>query len=192
MATISILANTVRPICRLQIGWYHLWVGNILMARPSTFLESRSWRGHDYGKFIYQSLWKTNSIIIYFQVGFAFNKLEEGYESAIKDYYKKQIAQLNNLITLLLGKLKKGDRQNIMTICTIDVHSRDVVGRIITSKIESVLAFMWQSQLRHRWDDKVGDCFANICDAEFQYWHEYLGCTPRLVITPLTDRFVFN
>ena len=133
---------------------------------------------------------KKHSIIIYFQVGFAFNKLEEGYESAIKDYYKKQIAQLNNLITLLLGKLKKGDRQNIMTICTIDVHSRDVVGRIITSKIESVLAFMWQSQLRHRWDDKVGDCFANICDAEFQYWHEYLGCTPRLVITPLTDRFV--
>ena len=121
-----------QTIYRLQIRWYHLLGGNILMARPSTFLESRSWRGHDYGKFIYQSLWKTNSIIIYFQVGFAFNKLEEGYESAIKDYYKKQIAQLNNLITLLLGKLKKGDRQNIMTICTIDVHSRDVVGRIIT------------------------------------------------------------
>jgi dynein heavy chain len=43
-----------------------------------------------------------------------------------------------------------GDRQKIMTICTIDVHSRDVVGKLITSKIESVLAFMWQSQLRHR------------------------------------------
>ena len=38
-----------------------------------------------------------------------------------------------------------------MTICTIDVHSRDVVGKLISSKIESVLAFMWQSQLRHRW-----------------------------------------
>ena len=37
-----------------------------------------------------------------------------------------------------------------MTICTIDVHSRDVVGKLISSKIESVLAFMWQSQLRHR------------------------------------------
>ena len=39
-----------------------------------------------------------------------------------------------------------------MTICTIDVHSRDVVGKLISSKIESVLAFMWQSQLRHRWE----------------------------------------
>ena len=126
----------------------------------------------------------------FFKVGIAFNKLEEGYESAIKDYYKKQIAQLNNLITLLLGSLTKGDRQKIMTICTIDVHSRDVVGKLITSKIESILAFMWQSQLRHRWDEKIRDCFANICDAEFRYWHEYLGCTPRLVITPLTDRYV--
>ena len=122
------------------------------------------------------------------EVGIAFGKLEEGYESAIKDYYKKQIAQLNNLITLLLGTLTKGDRQKIMTICTIDVHSRDVVGKMITSKIESVLAFMWQSQLRHRWDEIEKDCFANICDAEFRYWHEYLGNTPRLVITPLTDR----
>ena len=25
------------------------------------------------------------------------------------------------------------------------------------------------------------DCYANICDAEFRYWHEYLGNTPRLV-----------
>ena len=102
------------------------------------------------------------------EVGISFGKLEEGYENAIKDYYKKQISQLNNLITLLLGTLTKGDRQKIMTICTIDVHSRDVVGKLISSKIESVLAFMWQSQLRHRWDEAKADCYANICDAEFR------------------------
>ena len=82
------------------------------------------------------------------QVSSAFARLEEGLENSLKDYYKKQIAQLNNLISLLLGNLSKGDRQKVsssvnklykhiiqilciavqvMTICTIDVHSRDVV-----------------------------------------------------------------
>nr|XP_049704637.1 dynein beta chain, ciliary-like [Helicoverpa armigera] len=118
----------------------------------------------------------------------AFEKLEEGYENALKDYQKKQIAQLNALIVLLLGDLTVGDRQKIMTICTIDVHSRDVVAKLIVAKVESSNAFQWQSQLRHRWDLGVANCFANICDAQFLYDYEYLGNTPRLVITPLTDR----
>lgn len=75
-----------------------------------------------------------------------------------------------------------------MTICTIDVHSRDVVYKMIVAKVENGQAFQWQSQLRHRWDEKIRDCFANICDAQFRYQYEYLGNTPRLVITPLTDR----
>ncbi|XP_059610636.1 dynein beta chain, ciliary isoform X2 [Phlebotomus argentipes] len=122
------------------------------------------------------------------EVNIAFGRLEEGYDNAIKDYHKKQVSQLSVLISLLLGELSKGDRQKIMTICTIDVHSRDVVSKLIQSKVESASAFQWQSQLRHRWDDKEYDCFANICDAQFRYSHEYLGNTPRLVITPLTDR----
>ncbi|XP_075415820.1 dynein axonemal heavy chain 17 [Tenrec ecaudatus] len=122
------------------------------------------------------------------EVGMAFARLEEGYENAIKDYNKKQISQLNALITLLIGNLNPGDRMKIMTICTIDVHARDVVAKMITAKVESSQAFTWQSQLRHRWDEEKRHCFANICDAQIQYSYEYLGNTPRLVITPLTDR----
>ena len=124
------------------------------------------------------------------EVNIAFARLEEGYENALKDYNKKQIAQLNSLITMLVGDLSKGDRQKIMTICTIDVHARDVIGKLINLKVDNSQAFAWLSQLRHRWDDKEKDCFANICDAQFRYSHEYLGNTPRLVITPLTDRCV--
>lgn len=62
----------------------------------------------------------------------------------------RQISQLNTLIGLLLGDLSVGDRQKIMTICTIDVHSRDVVAKMIVMKIETSSAFQWQSQLRHR------------------------------------------
>ncbi len=67
-----------------------------------------------------------------------------------------------------------------MTICTIDVHARDVVGKLIVQKVENAQAFAWLSQLRHRWDDKEKDCFANICDAQFRYCHEYLGTLDNL------------
>ncbi|XP_009470045.1 PREDICTED: dynein heavy chain 17, axonemal isoform X2 [Nipponia nippon] len=122
------------------------------------------------------------------EVGIAFSRLEEGYENAMKDYNKKQITQLNALISLLIGNLTAGDRMKIMTICTIDVHARDVVAKMILAKVESAQAFTWQSQLRHRWDEGRRHCYANICDAQLQYSYEYLGNTPRLVITPLTDR----
>lgn len=122
------------------------------------------------------------------EVNECFQKIDEGFENALKDYQRKQIAQLNALITLLLGELSSGDRQKVMTICTIDVHSRDVVAKMITQKVLNASAFQWQSQLRHRWDRAKNNCFVNICDAQFKYDYEYLGVTPRLVITPLTDR----
>ncbi|KAK2511165.1 hypothetical protein Q9233_010498 [Columba guinea] len=81
----------------------------------------------------------------------------------------------------------QGRQTGIMTICTIDVHVRDVVAKMITQKVDNAQAFIWLSQLRHRWSDEERHCFANICDAQFLYSYEYLGNTPRLVITPLTD-----
>ncbi|XP_027763088.1 dynein heavy chain 9, axonemal-like [Empidonax traillii] len=121
------------------------------------------------------------------EVGIAFARMKEGYEKAMKEYHKKQVAQLNTLVTMLLGQLSKGDRQKIMTICTIDVHARDVVAKMVAQKVDNAQAFVWLSQLRHRWSDEERHCFANICDAQFLYSYEYLGNTPRLVITPLTD-----
>ncbi|KAM3917468.1 dynein axonemal heavy chain 11-like [Leptodactylus fuscus] len=121
-------------------------------------------------------------------VEIVFQRLEEGFENALKDYNRKQIAQLNALINMLLGELTPGVRQKIMTICTIDVHARDVVAKLIAQKVSNGQAFAWLSQLRHRWDEEAKECFVNICDARFHYSYEYLGNTPRLVITPLTDR----
>ena len=68
-----------------------------------------------------------------------------------------QVSQLNTLITHLLGELTKGDRQKIMTICTIDVHARDVVSKLIQQKVENSQAFIWLSQLRHRYMSSIDD-----------------------------------
>ena len=122
------------------------------------------------------------------EVNIAFGRLAEGYENAMKEYHKKIVSQLTGLITLIQGELTKNDRQKIMVLCTIDVHGRDIVAKLIKDKEENSSCFSWQSQLRIRWDDEVGDCFTNICDAVFRYNYEYLGNTPRLVITGLTDR----
>ncbi|CAF1051829.1 unnamed protein product, partial [Rotaria magnacalcarata] len=118
----------------------------------------------------------------------AFVRIEEGFSNAFREYNKKQIVQLNALINLLLGHLNDQDREKITTLCLIDLHARDVISKMLNLKIENINEFTWQSQLRHRWDPKDNNCYANICDARFKYQYEYLGNKSRLVITPLTDR----
>lgn len=47
---------------------------------------------------------------------------------------------------------------------------------------------MIHRQLRYEWDEQKNDCQLSQSDATFTYGYEYLGCSPRLVMTPLTDR----
>ncbi|KAI9004406.1 dynein heavy chain [Hyaloraphidium curvatum] len=122
------------------------------------------------------------------EVNVSFSRLEEGYENAMKEYHRKQCNQITGLIQLIQGDLSPLDRTKIMTVCTLDVHARDVVTKLLAEKADSSQCFSWLSQLRLMWDDEKSDCFANIADAAFKYSYEYLGCTPRLVVTPLTDR----
>lgn len=46
--------------------------------------------------------------------------------------------------------------------------------------------FAWLKQLRYYWEDS--DVIVHITNSEMAYNHEYLGNSPRLVVTPLTDR----
>lgn len=102
--------------------------------------------------------------------------------------HAKQKAQLAELIDLINGPLPKNDRKKLITLCTIDVHARDVVGRLIAERCDSADAFPWQSQLRYARDEATGGCRVSICDADFAYQNEYIGNCGCLCITPLTDR----
>eukprot|EP00232_Nephroselmis_pyriformis_P019075 CAMPEP_0182900652 /NCGR_PEP_ID=MMETSP0034_2-20130328/28990_1 /TAXON_ID=156128 /ORGANISM="Nephroselmis pyriformis, Strain CCMP717" /LENGTH=4527 /DNA_ID=CAMNT_0025034901 /DNA_START=131 /DNA_END=13711 /DNA_ORIENTATION=+ len=118
----------------------------------------------------------------------SFEALEEGNDDALKEFYKKQVDHLSGLIELINGELSKNDRKKIVTLCTIDVHARDVVQRLQDDRVDSAGCFQWQSQLRYAQNEKTKDSQINICDAEIAYQYEYIGNCGCLVITPLTDR----
>jgi len=131
----------------------------------------------------------------------AFDEIESGSETAMKEYKKVNDDRIEKLIKRVQTPLIKDVRNKIITIITIDVHGRDIIEQMVNRKITDPTDFLWLSQLRFYWglcpqgmnlvsytpDDKK-TAVIRICDWTTIYCYEYVGNCGRLVITPLTDR----
>ena len=118
----------------------------------------------------------------------ALEELESGAEDAVKKYYNVCNDRLMKLIELVLGRLEPDLRTKIISLITMDVHSRDVVQALIDGRAEGPLSFDWAKQLRFYWQPEKRGVQILITDFKGDYSYEWVGNSGRLVITPLTDR----
>ena len=122
------------------------------------------------------------------QMNEAFEQLEDGNTEVLKEEFDRQVSQISDIVELITGELTKNDRKKLITLCTLDVHARDVVLRFIDEKVEAGTCFQWQSQLRYFQHEETKEVKVDICDATIKYGYEYIGNCGCLCITPLTDR----
>lgn len=123
---------------------------------------------------------------------------EDALEKAKTEKSSMQVARkkfeqlLSTLIDITTIDLDKRMRTNIETLITIHIHQVDIFQALVKQRVRAANDFEWLKQTRFYWKAEEDRCVISICDVDFDYCWEFLGCRERLVITPLTDRIYIS
>ena len=128
----------------------------------------------------------------------------------LQESLQTTVDHIGEMVAGVRGKLDRRQRKLAGALITLDVHGRDVIRGLLEHKVEEGTDFEWTKQLRFYWDRHMdagraqgrtsaveheagqtmvteGSCVVRQTAARLPYTYEYLGNSPRLVVTPLTD-----
>ncbi|XP_066451266.1 dynein axonemal heavy chain 14 isoform X2 [Eleutherodactylus coqui] len=112
----------------------------------------------------------------------------EDPETELKTVLSSLEKRLGDLAELAVEVPLLHQKRTLEALLIICVHCRDVLTDLVRKRVFTAEDFEWTRQLRYEWNKQNNSCYVVQAGASFMYGYEYLGCSSRLVITPLTDR----
>ncbi|XXQ31525.1 Dynein heavy chain AAA lid domain containing protein [Plasmodiophora brassicae] len=187
--------RTVNPTKGPNKGKVELWLGEVeaLMRDSLSTIMMKSLKAHhDPQAFVREKWllsWPGQIVLAVSQIVWTSeveDAIRKGGTRGLKKYIGKLNSQLDAVVELVRGPLSELNRMTLGALIVIDVHARDSIQKMIEQGCDDVDSFTWLGQLRYYVEEN--SLQVRMINASIEYAYEYLGNSPRLVITPLTDR----
>jgi dynein heavy chain, axonemal len=94
---------------------------------------------------------------------------------------------LDELVITVRNNLSLLKRTLVCTLLVIDVYLKDIINDFINHDVTTLDHFDYTRILKYYYEKENAVCILQQTDCHYDYSYEYLGCAPRLVMTPLTN-----